>query len=161
MTTIALVILLLVVGLILIAIEVLVIPGFGVIGVLGILATVGGVVMAWMRLGSAYGMLAITAGVVVTAAMLYLLPKTRAGRALVLDAGEKDMRAGDPRLRELAGMSGHALTALHPAGTADVGGRTVDVVTDGVYVDAGRALRVVRVEGSRVVVEVLEEKEPS
>jgi membrane-bound serine protease (ClpP class) len=44
------------------------------------------------------------------------------------------------------------VTALRPAGVAELGGRRVDVVTDGVFVDAGRVVRVVAVEGARVVV---------
>jgi membrane-bound serine protease (ClpP class) len=34
-----------------------------------------------------------------------------------------------------------------------VDGRTVDVVTDGIFVESGTRVRVARVEGARVVVE--------
>jgi len=50
------------------------------------------------------------------------------------------------------GMTGVARSILRPAGKAEIDGRIVDVVTEGEFLDAGAAVRVLRVEGSRVVV---------
>jgi membrane-bound serine protease (ClpP class) len=53
---------------------------------------------------------------------------------------------------DLAGASGAAHTDLRPGGTALISGRKVDVVAEGGYIDRGTRVRVVRVEGTKVVV---------
>ena len=52
-----------------------------------------------------------------------------------------------------SGMTGSAKTMLRPSGKADFGGHAVDVVTDGDFIEAGATVRIVLVEGARVVVE--------
>ena len=52
----------------------------------------------------------------------------------------------------LNGRDGQALTQLRPSGTALIDGRRVDVVTEGGIVERGSSIRVVHVEGNRVVV---------
>lgn len=144
---------LLVLGFVLLAIELLVIPGFGVIGILGIVSVMAAGGFAYGKLGTTYGVLAFGGGIGVTILMFWLLPRTAAGKAMVLSENQAGMRAADARLAELAGKEGRALTPLRPAGTAEIADRTVDVVTDGVYVEAGARVRVAKVEGVRVVVE--------
>ena len=58
----------------------------------------------------------------------------------------------DQILSELLGAEGVALTTLRPAGTAEFNGKRVDVVTDSEYIDHGKQIVVVAVEGMRVVV---------
>jgi membrane-bound serine protease (ClpP class) len=53
---------------------------------------------------------------------------------------------------ELVGMDGVAVTDLHPSGTAQFGDERVDVVSEGSFVEAGTAVRVVRADGYRHVV---------
>jgi membrane-bound serine protease (ClpP class) len=146
-----LVVLLGVAGITLLAIEIFVIPGFGVVGVIGILALISDVALAWIQLGSTYGILALGGGVAATGLMLWLLPRTSVGKAMVLQTSHRGTSAA-PKLSDLYEKQGRALTPLRPAGTAELDDRIVDVVTDGVYVEAGAAVRVVHVEGTRVVV---------
>ena len=136
-------------GLLLLLLEIFVIPGFGVAGVVGGGSVIAGIVVAWKYLGAVYGGLAIVAGVGSTALLLYFLPR----KQLILDAKQAGAGAAPPRLAELLGQTGTSVTPLRPAGTVEIGGESVDVVTGGEYVDSGRVVRVVRVEGARVVVE--------
>ena len=50
------------------------------------------------------------------------------------------------------GKTGHASSPLRPAGIAEIDGQRVDVVSDGEHVDAGQFVKVIRVDGNRVVV---------
>jgi len=56
-------------------------------------------------------------------------------------------------VHDLVGKEGKAITVLRPAGTAQFGERSIDVVTDGKYVEADTVVKVLKVEGSIVVVE--------
>ena len=55
----------------------------------------------------------------------------------------------------LVGKMGMAMTELRPAGTADIDGAPTDVVTEGGYVERGEQVKVIAVNGSRVVVRKL------
>lgn len=52
---------------------------------------------------------------------------------------------------------GEALTELRPAGIVLVEGKKLDVVTAGELVEKGRRVRVVKVEGNRIVVRAVQE----
>ena len=146
---------LLVVGVLLLIIEIIT-PGFGVVGGTGIALTLGGVLVAWLKLGGREGLVAFLIATVAVAFTLKYFPTTRAAKAMVLQDG-LDGRAPDPVLYQLAGQHGVAMTPLRPSGSAEFSARLVDVVTEGVYVDAGTPIRVNRVEGNRVIVEPVNE----
>ena len=148
-----LVVLLMVVGVVLLALEILVIPGFGLVGLLGCAAILAACAVAWVGLGAVYGLLALGAGIAAAAVLLWLFPRTSVGRAMVLQTTQRGARGADARLLELVGREGRALTPLRPSGSVEIGDRTIDVVTDGVYVVPGAPVRVVKVEGARVLVE--------
>lgn len=53
------------------------------------------------------------------------------------------------------GKEGESVTELRPAGTAVVEGRRLDVVTSGEQIPRGARVRVVKVEGNRIVVRAI------
>ena len=156
-------ILLLGLGMIALAVEVLVLPGFGVAGVLGTVAVAGAIVLAMMGAGPTSGDLVqalavLGASLVITAAVTYAwlrhLPNSGRFSGLFLRGG-MDRAEGyisAPPREDLVGRDGVALTDLRPAGTASIAGERVDVVTEGEYVAQGSAVRVIRSEGYRHVV---------
>ncbi|RMH42716.1 MAG: hypothetical protein D6689_07370 [Deltaproteobacteria bacterium] len=158
MTAALVVIGLMVLGLALLAIEVFVIPGFGVVGVLGAAAMIGSVWFAYHELSPASAAVAVVAGACAGGVLLWLFPRTSAGRAMVLESATTG-RAARPTLARLTGREGVAVSDLRPSGTAEIDGAPVDVITDGQYVERGTKIRVARVEGARVVVEPLAQTE--
>ena len=156
--------LLVVVGLVLLAIEAFVLPGFGVAGILGATAVIGALVLSMVGPGYTTQFLLITGtrvgfamvlAVGVGLLMLRWLPRLPFGRQLVLETemGSAQGYASAPAADTLLlGRRGHAATPLHPAGIAEIDGQRVDVVSDGDPVDAGEAVEVTRVDGNRVVV---------
>jgi membrane-bound serine protease (ClpP class) len=56
-------------------------------------------------------------------------------------------------LAHLLGKSGQTVTPLRPAGTVMLDDQRVDVITEGKFVESGVPVKVIRVEGMRVVVE--------
>lgn len=143
-------------GLLLLALELFVIPGFGLVGLTGLAAIVASLVWA-ASLGS--GVLAALTTILAAAAMLAYLFLRRFGvkRLGGLILSERLDRAGGylaaQDLSGLVGAEGRALTPLRPAGTAELSGVRVAVVTQGEFIPRGTQVRVVLVEGQRVVVE--------
>lgn len=102
--------------------------------------------------GMALAIAAIVAACAFVALVVTVFPRTRVGKKLALPVDLKESRADDLSLAGLAGAEGVADTTLRPAGFATLGGRRVDVVTRGDEIPAGTPVRVVEVEGNRVVV---------
>lgn len=61
---------------------------------------------------------------------------------------------------DLLGKEGRTITDLRPAGTAWLDGRPVDVVSEGMFVEKGRTVKVLEVQGMRVLVRPVSEAEP-
>ena len=151
--TIAVIVVVLVLGLGLIFAEVAIVPGFGVTGALGLLALAAGAIAAWTELGPLWG--GVTGGVSVVAAgaMLYWLPKSRLGRKMVLEHSQAEAISQEDR-SELVGRRGITVTPLRPIGRVRFGSDEVDVMTEGEYVESNQEVEVMTVEGPRVVVRV-------
>ncbi len=92
-----------------------------------------------------------------------MFPKTPAGRAMILNHNQNadEGWVANESDTELIGHTGDVLTALRPAGTIEIGGRRIDAVSDGVFIDDGATVRVVEVQGNRVVVEKIEQADDS
>lgn len=58
----------------------------------------------------------------------------------------------DSEMDSLVGRDGISLTALRPAGLAEIDGRRVDVVAAGRFIEKARRVRVIDLSGNRVVV---------
>lgn len=97
--------------------------------------------------------LAIAAGVTVAVARYGL---RRLVQKEVQDAARYSV--ANPATAALAGAEGVALSPLRPSGVVRLdgahGGRRIDVVTRGEMIEAGAAVRVVEVDGNRVIVQV-------
>jgi len=149
--TAAAVIAVLVLGLLLLLAEVAIVPGFGVAGVLGMLALAAGAIAAWTELGPFWG--TVTGGVSIIAAgvMLYVIPKSKAGRRMVLEHSQAQAASQEDR-SDLVGRRGITVTPLRPIGRVRFGQDEVDVMTEGEYIEPNQEVEVMTVEGPRVVV---------
>lgn len=157
------VLMLLAAGVILILVEVLILPGFGVAGIAGILAIGASVILSLVGsmptltdLLIAFNILGISILAVALIAwqlVRHLPNDRRAGRMLLHDSVSREAGyLSNPPRAEFVGAEGVAHTHLHPAGTGLFGDEQVDVVSEGTYISAGTPIRVVRSEGYRHVV---------
>lgn len=148
------------VGLVLICLEVFV-PG-GILGTIGFLLIVGSIWIAFVQLGSVAGSYFLVGGLVVAMVSLYIVmrfgTKTRLFRKLFLQATERGFRATSENLEDLKGRTGISLTTLRPSGKALIEGRKVNVVTEGVFLPKDCKIKVVMLEGNRVVVRKIDEE---
>ena len=151
-------------GVVLLVLEFLVIPGFGIAGILGILALVGALVMSVVGAGATPEFFMFAAGRIVFSLLVALLasffllrflPRTPFGRWLILDAGlgagHEYGSAPESDLQWL-GRRGRTSSPLRPAGIADIEGVRVDVVSEGDLIEPGTPVEVTRVDGNRIVV---------
>jgi membrane-bound serine protease (ClpP class) len=156
-------------GLILVAMEIFFIPGFGIAGIFGILALMGGLGLSligsgatWDSMLSALGQvsLSILVAILVALFLLRYFQRLPFGKRLLLKTSllSKEGYASSPEEdQRWLGKRGTAATDLHPSGIAHLNGDRVDVVSDGDFINVGQAVEVVRVDGNRIVVRLLTE----
>ena len=152
------------VGLALLVLELFVIPGFGVAGVVGFVAVLAGLTLGLVGHGAtarvvvgAVGRVGFSLLVALAVGMVLLryLPKFSLGRRLMLQTaltaqgGYASAPESDSRW---LGRVGRTRSLLRPAGIAEIDGARVDVVSEGELIEAGAAVVVSRVDGNRIVV---------
>ena len=169
-------ILLIIVGLVLIAVEIFVIPGFGVAGILGAIVLLVGLVGTFVtgdlsspqgqdELGT--GLIAVFTSLFAAGAGIWLLAR-QVGNILLLNrlVLKTELQSGlaaseaagvlgamqAPGHEVQVGDEGLAVTDLRPAGRARFGDRMLDVSSVGSFIDPGTPIRVVRVD--KFVIEV-------
>ena len=148
-------IVLLVIGIALIAAEFFV-PG-GILGLLGAGAVIGSLFMSGYDLGHMAMSVSIAFLVALIAAVI-LFRQIGMDKGIFRHVILKDSTATElgyvssvNRL-ELIGLEGNAVTPLRPSGTAELDGERIDVVSEGGFIDANKRIKVVKVEGVRIVV---------
>jgi len=180
-------VLILFLGMVLLLIELFVLPGFGVAGILGIVLILAGLfgmlirnapdelpwpetTADWSTLSSGVLSLALGFGGFLLLAWIVsrYLPKWGFARGLILvpattvrGAGSQISMTAPP---ESAGQGvqvgsvGETVTRLRPAGKARFDDAIVDVVATGEFLDKGTKVEIIAINGSRVVVRKTEER---
>ncbi len=164
-------IILFIIGLVLIALEIFVIPGFGVAGIGGIILVIVSLFLSLISSGPLVDYEMISVAIIQLAAALLFslagifilakfLPKSSIFNRLVLSQSETAELGfvSHPSELALVGAKGIALTTLRPAGSAEFNGKKYDVVAEWDYIERGRKILVLRVEGIKVVVKEIKEK---
>ncbi len=152
-------------GMVFLAVEVLIVPGFGLFGVLGIFGVLGGVYLS--LLGSIPTMRDITtaAGILSTSLLLIMvvawavlrhLPKSRhLYRSGVLLGAATDSESGYQsalKRPDLVGITGVAITDLRPSGVGLFDDERIDVVSESEWIEEGTPIEIVRADGYRHLV---------
>lgn len=157
-------ILLVFVGLVLLAVELFLIPGFGITGILGILGLIAGLTLSLIGAGATAEIvigaitrvaLSLLVALAASVVLLRFLPRLPFGRQLILHTGlgaDTGYASAPESDRQWLGKRGTAVSPLRPAGIADIDGKRVDVVSQGEWIDAGTPITVIRVDGNRIVV---------
>jgi len=171
-----------VVGILLLVVEIFVLPGFGVAGVLGIIAMLAGTFgmlvrnppnrLPWpqsdldWRLFT-YNVLGLLVGFVGFIVLVWLLgrrylPKLQFLNGLILVPTAAKQGGGvqvsmttlpESKAKGVsAGDIGETVSTLRPAGKARFGDAIVDVVAEGAFLEKGAKVRIIEIHGSRVVV---------
>jgi membrane-bound serine protease (ClpP class) len=148
----------LILGVLLVSAEVFV-PG-GILGLTGGLILTGSSYLVFSNYGAHAGFYYLMTVLLLTGLGVYLtsklVPRSRLMRSLFLSSSESGYSSTGTDLGFLKGREGIALTLLRPAGKALIDGKRIDVVTEGALVAKGTRVKVLIVEGARVVVRALE-----
>ncbi len=164
-------ILLFILGIALLIVEIFIIPGFGVVGIGGLLLIFFSLINAMMEhvpgkwrpisfsIESFSGpLLKVALSFLGSLALVFIvgkfLPKTKMFKNITLDS----ISSKPIEDRGLIGKTGVAHSDLRPGGTAYFSSQKMDVVTLGDYIHSETPVRIVEVHGNRIVVETISQK---
>ena len=157
------------VGIGLIALEIFVIPGFGVVGVAGALLVFVSLILSLQDFALPQADFqwrittrnaAIVTGAMVLATVLFFAvlrvsPHAPFLKRLTLTAAnsaEDGYVAATHDLRYLVGKQGVAISMLRPAGRVEVEGKALQALTQGEFIEKDELVEICRVDGNRIVV---------
>ena len=145
-----------IISIILIAIEIFVIPGFGVAGVLGIIGIFASIFMSFgvhnFKTASLSVFIAIIIAIVIMIILARFMSKSKSfSKHLALNTDTANYHSS-VSYDFLVGKEGIADTFLRPSGNVIIDDVKYDVISDGAFIDRGSKVKVVYVEGSKIVV---------
>jgi len=148
------------IGLLLLLAEIFLIPGFGLAGISGIAAILASIFLTFGNIVQATYSILIALGVSVVGFFLLVkyIPSTRTWRKFVLSTEQKKelgYTVGTKDLQRLTGKEGIVITPLRPSGIVEVNGKKLNALTRGEYVDSNTKIKIISVEGNKIVVEAV------
>lgn len=166
MNTLVWVVALMVIGLGVLVLEVFV-PSGGILGFVSVLALVAAVATAFLERGAAAGMASVGVVVVAVPAVLAIafrwFPETPLGRRVLPPAPEAADMLPDPErrrhVRELVGRVGRAASELVPWGRVEIDTEAFEAMSEGGPIPAGADVEAVGVQGTALIVRVVEPRE--
>lgn len=143
-------------GVILIGVEIFLIPGFGITGILGIIGIVIGIFLSFGIQNIAIAVFVIFISLIIDIILIILIAKfmTKSKDFKNKIALESDTSGYHSSISydDLIGKKGIAETFFRPSGYIVIDGKRYDAVSEGEFIDKGSSLKVVLVEGNRIVV---------
>lgn len=150
-----LIVLLLLIGLALIIIEVVFVPGTTIVGLMGVIFAGAGIIISYRHFGGDVGFYILLGTGAVTAVALYFSFRSEAWTQFANKSSmNSKVNEGSTDTLKL-GDEGVALSALRPMGTVDFKSGQFEVKTLGDYVDVGTRVTIVHIDGAQIIVKPL------
>jgi membrane-bound ClpP family serine protease len=144
---------LLVIGLALIVVEIIFIPGTTVVGVLGFIFAVAGIVICYKYFGSQVGFYTMIGMALITLATVFYSFRTGVWAKFSLKSTH-DAKVNEGLLAAInIGDEGTAVSTLRPVGKAEFSNRQFEVKTLGGYVESGVRVRIKSILSHQIIVE--------
>lgn len=145
----------------LLVIEVFV-PSGGLISVCALGCLIGGL-MIFFDASYMVGWIGIVVALVMIPTVLVIayrmFPSTKFGKAVTLDPPDRQKGDAIPdtdKLEQMLGAEGAVTSPLRPVGMCDFSGQRLECVAESGYVDNGKKVKVIHVEGSQLTVRTIE-----
>lgn len=146
---------LILVGLVLIFAEILLIPGVGVAGVLGLLSLGGSCFYAFTQIGTTAGVVVTSVNVVLVVALTVWVLRAKTWKRLTLETNIESKAVSSETAVVAVGDRGMTVTRLAPMGTVRFGDNAVEAKAVEGLVDPGTDVQVVMIEDNRIYVRPL------
>lgn len=138
------------------------IPSFGLISLCALASLVGGIAI-FFKLSPTAGWIGVVVAVIMIPATLVfaykIFPKTAFGKTVLLDGPKRqkgDAISDTAQLQALLGKKAISITMLRPVGMCDFAGTRLECVAETGYIEKGKTVEVIKVEGTQLTVRQIE-----
>ena len=147
------IIMIIAVGIMLIVIEVLFVPGTTVVGVLGFLAVIYGIYKGYVEFGNTEGHIMLISSLLIALAIIVWAFRTKAWDRFSNNKAMKSRVNEEYQNQLQVGDLGKAISVLKPVGKASFNDQIVEVVTNGEYVSENKKIKIIQLKGTKIFVE--------
>ena len=148
----ALIITLILVGLLLIAAEILLVPGVGIAGILGLMAMGGSCYYAFYEFDNTVGAIVTAVNALLIAALTFYVLRANTWKRMSLETSIDTKALDDDSQYVSLGEVGVAISRMAPMGTVRFGDKTFEAKTLEGIVDPGTQVHIVLIEDGKVYV---------
>jgi membrane-bound ClpP family serine protease len=146
---------LLIIGLVLLIVEVVFIPGTTVVGILGVIFSITGVVISYRHFGNTTGFYVLFSTLLATGgALFYSFKSGTWDRFSLKDTNNGKVNEGLTATLSV-GEQGVAVSTLRPSGKAEFKNELFEVRSQGGYVEANTRVRIIEINQQQIIVEPL------
>ncbi len=146
------------IGLIIVLLEILVIPGGGVAGIIGFGLMVAGIYIAFDRGGNTFGFIVFAATVALNIVALVLALRSKTwDRAMLKKQIDSKVNVVDNSIRP--GDMGITISRCAPTGKALIHDDFYEVFAGTDFIDENQTVEVIKVEGNRILVKLKNEND--
>lgn len=149
---------LIVLGIFFMIVEVFLIPGISIAGIGGVACMTGGIVLAYMQLGTQGGTWTLIISLIVLGIMLYLFMRSKMLDKMALKSEISSKTEPFRGLNVSVGDTGITLSRLAPIGKVLINGKAIEGRSENTMIDENTPVVVVEVGTYNVLVRVLENK---
>jgi len=143
---------LLIVGIVLVVLEIVLLPG-GVVGIIGSAVMAVAIFFTFKSYGTTAGLLVSSLAAVVFVATLIYGFKTNLWSKVALNDTNTSRVFENDDIKVVVGDRGKTLSALRPIGKAEFNDSEIEVRTMGDYMDAGQFVKIILIKESKIYVE--------
>lgn len=140
----------------LLVVEVMLIPGFGFTGILGVAAMIGAVAYSFFVIGSLAGWITLLVTIAICVALFVWALYGKSLDKVALKKKIESTVKEDELTRFSVGDKGVSRTRLALIGEAEINGLIVEVKSESGLIDEGRPVEIVRISGDTVFVKNIE-----
>ena len=139
-------------GLVLIIVEIIFVPGTTVVGIMGFLSMAYGIFLSYASFGNTVGTGTLIGTLIVSVVLLYWSFRNKSWERFSLKSTVSAKVNEDFPFKPEVGDKGISVSALRPIGKAAFGEHEIEVSSHGGFIDENSKIEVLRIEGSKIIV---------
>ena len=148
------IIIILLIALLLIFLEIFVLPGINVAGILGLLLMIAGIYLGYRQIGAPTAHYILATTLILGTLIMFFGLRSSTWRKVALDTAIESKVADDVSENVKVGDRGTALTRLGPIGTVLINGKTFEAKSANIT-DAKTEIEVTEIDGNEIIVKPL------
>lgn len=148
-----LVVTLIIAGLLLLGAELIIIPGFGIAGILGIASLAGSCWVAFTQISTTAGIIVIVTNIVLAIISTVLILRSKTWKKLSLETNISSKVDIEPEKKGIKeGEKGTTISRLAPGGKVMIGTEIIEAFTRDTIIEAGQEISVSEIDGNKIYV---------